>query len=95
MIITHYVTPKVRVQQVQTEWQFLYGSSERIVLGEEYDGEFTDDESLKIMKKASYVSPAVRASLLVTRQNILTGSTESYGLGNSFEGDFEDDVISF
>jgi len=43
MIITHYETPEVLVQQVQTEWQFLYGSNERVVLGEEYDGEFTDD----------------------------------------------------
>lgn len=43
MIITHYETPEVLVQQVQTEWQFLYGSNEKITLGEEYDGEFTDD----------------------------------------------------
>ena len=43
MIITHYETPEVLALQVQTEWQFLYGSNERIVLGEEDDGEFTDD----------------------------------------------------
>ena len=43
MIKNNYETPEVLALQVQTEWQFLYGSNERIVLGEEYDGEFTDD----------------------------------------------------
>ena len=43
MIKNNYKTPKVLALQVQTESQLLYGSNEKITLGEEYDGEFTDD----------------------------------------------------